>query len=99
MFQTIKNAFQSPDIRKKMLPFWRLLYKNNLISAEKFNRLTRSTPLTNEELAGFINRQLVETRQATKIVANLLKELFPNTEIITVNAKAVSDFRKNQFYK
>ena len=79
-----------------MLPFWRLLYKNNLISAEKFNRLTRSTPLTNEELAGFINRQLVETRQATKIVANLLKELFPNTEIITVNAKAVSDFRKNQ---
>lgn len=90
------NDIISADIRKKMLPFWRLLYKNNLISAEKFNRLTRSTPLTNEELAGFINRQLVETRQATKIVANLLKELFPNTEIITVNAKAVSDFRKNQ---
>ncbi len=90
------NDIISADIRKKMLPFWRLLYKNNLISTEKFNRLTRSTPLTNEELAGFINRQLVETRQATKIVANLLKELFPNTEIITVNAKAVSDFRKNQ---
>lgn len=90
------NDIISADVRKKMLPFWRLLYKNNLISTEKFNRLTRSTPLTNEELAGFINRQLVETRQATKIVANLLKELFPNTEIITVNAKAVSDFRKNQ---
>lgn len=90
------NDIISADVRKKMLPFWRLLYKNNLISTKKFNRLTRSTPLTNEELAGFINRQLVETRQATKIVANLLKELFPNTEIITVNAKAVSDFRKNQ---
>ena len=90
------NDIISADIRKKMLPFWRLLYKNNLISTEKFNRLTRSIPLTNEELAGFINRQLVETRQATKIVANLLKELFPDTEIITVNAKAVSDFRKNQ---
>lgn len=90
------NDIISADIRKKMLWFWRFLYKNNLISTEKFNRLTRSTPLTNEELAGFINRQLVETRQATKIVANLLKELFPNTEIITVNAKAVSDFRKNQ---
>lgn len=93
---TKSNDIISADVRKKMLPFWRLLHKNNLISTEKFNRLTRSTPLTNEELAGFINRQLVETRQATKIVANLLKEIFPNTEIVTVNAKAVSDFRKNQ---
>lgn len=93
---TKSNDIISADVRKKMLPFWRLLHKNNLISTEKFNRLTRSTPLTNEELAGFINRQLVETRQATKIVANLLKEIFHNTEIVTVNAKAVSDFRKNQ---
>lgn len=90
------NDIISTDVRKKMLPFWKLLHKNNLISTEKFNRLTRSTPLTNEELAGFINRQLVETRQATKIVSNLLKDVFPKAEIVTVNAKAVSDFRKSK---
>lgn len=88
------NNIIPSDIRAKMLPFWKLLLKNNLISTEKFNRLTRKTPLTDEELVGFINRQLVETRQATKVITNLLKQLYPNSEIITVNAKAVSDFRQ-----
>ena len=53
----------SSDIQKNMYPFWKQLLEQGFISKEKFKRLTRTTPLTNEELAGFINRQLVETRQ------------------------------------
>ena len=36
----------------------------------------------------------METRQSTKAVATLLKEQFPNTEIVYVKAGLVSDFRQ-----
>jgi CRISPR-associated endonuclease Csn1 len=54
------------------------------ISKEKYYRLTRATPFDANELAGFISRQLVETRQSTKAVASLLKQLLPDTEIVYV---------------
>lgn len=43
---------------------------------------------------GFINRQLVETRQSTKVISNLLKERFPETEIVYVKAGLVSEYRQ-----
>ena len=73
---------------------WYRLLKNDFISRRKYERLTRNTPFREDELAGFINRQLVETRQSTKAVANLLKRLFPNTEIVYVKAGMVADFRQ-----
>ena len=39
-----------------------------------------------EDLNGFINRQLVETRQITKHVANILKNLHKDTNIIYLKA-------------
>ncbi len=83
----------SPDIQKKMDPTWRYLMEKGLISKEKYNRLVRKTPLTDEELSGFINRQLVETRQSTKVVADLFERIYQNVEIVYVKAKAVADFR------
>ena len=74
---------------------WHLLYDRKLISKKKYERLTRSTQLTDEELAGFINRQLVETRQSTKAAAQLLNNLLPQTEMVYVKAGLVSDFRQN----
>ncbi len=82
------------DIRHNMAGLWHSLYKKGLISEKKYQRLTRNTPFTDDELAGFIARQLVETRQSTKAVATLLKEHFPNTEIVYVKAGLVSDFRQ-----
>ena len=79
--------------RAKMLPVWEYWRSANLITEEKFKRLTRRIPFTDEELYGFINRQLVETRQSTKVIAELLQEKFPNTEIVYVKAGLVSDFR------
>ncbi len=72
---------------------WKQLLSKDFISKEKYSRLMRRTELTDEELAGFINRQLVETRQSTKAAAGLLKQLFPDSEIVYVRAGLVSDFR------
>ncbi len=83
----------SPTIQNNMRTFWKLLFDRKFISEKKYHRLTRTTPLTDEELAGFINRQLVETRQSTKVMASIFKRIYPNTEIIYVKAKNVSDFR------
>lgn len=80
-------------IRKQRYELWKNLMEEGFITKEKFNRLTRSWKFTDEELAGFINRQLVETGQATKYVSYLLKELMPKTEVIYVKAGNVSDFR------
>lgn len=85
------------DIRKKMLPLWTQLRDRGFISKEKWDRLTRSTGFTLEEQAGFIARQLVETRQSSKIVAELLQRRFgQNIEIVYVKAGNVSSFRQDQ---
>ncbi|MBE6384294.1 MAG: type II CRISPR RNA-guided endonuclease Cas9 [Lentisphaerae bacterium] len=81
------------EIRHKMLPFWQSLRDKKLISDEKFYRLTRSTPFSDDEQWGFINRQLVETRQSTKVITELLKERYPESEVVYVKAGLVSDFR------
>lgn len=82
------------EIREKMSDYWRYLNSVGLMSDEKLKRLTRSTQFTDEEKFEFINRQLVETRQSTKAVTQILKEIYPDTEIVYVKAGLVSDFRK-----
>ena len=77
---------------------WKLLKDKDLISEEKYNRLVRRTPLTDEELAGFISRQLVETRQTTKLVCEILKEVMPDSKIVYSKASAVSEFRQQHNY-
>lgn len=83
------------EIRDKMRPFWTYLKGKGLISSRKYDRLTRATTFLDEELAGFISRQLVETRQSSKIVAEILgKQYGKPTEIVYVKAGTVADFRQ-----
>ena len=84
----------SSQVREKMTPFWKMLLDKKLIGKEKYERLVRNTPLSQDELSEFVSRQLVETRQSTKAVSTILKQLYPNTEIVYVKAKLTSDFRK-----
>lgn len=84
----------APAIRKKMQSFWKSLLEGGFISEEKYKRLTRNETFDENELAGFIERQIVETRQATKIVADILKRAFPDSEIVYVKAGTVSRFRQ-----
>ena len=53
----------------------------------------RTEDFSDEELSGFIARQIVETRQSSKAVAELLEHLNEHTEIVYVKAELVSDFR------
>lgn len=84
----------SQEIRDKMTPFWKMLLSKGLIDKNKFYRLTRNTPLTDSELTEFVSRQLVETSQSAKAVANTLKQLYQETEIVYVKAGLVSEFRQ-----
>lgn len=81
------------EVQTKQHAFWKSLLDTGFLSKEKYNRLIRTWEFSNEELAGFINRQIVETGQATKAVAHLLEEILPNTEVVYVKAGNVSDFR------
>ena len=83
------------ETQAKMHGFWQLLLSKNLISKVKYQRLIRTTPLTDEELGAFISRQLVETRQSTKAVAQIMEQLYDKeqTEIVYVKAALASDFR------
>ncbi len=84
----------SADIRKKMRPYWDMLRKAGMIGEKKYDRLTRSSPLTEDELASFVARQLVETRQSTKALTLLLQERYgEHSRIIFSKAGNVSDYR------
>ncbi len=84
------------EVRERMRGFWAMLRAKELISKEKYERLTRSTPLGSDELAAFVARQLVETRQSTKIIANWLEQIYSDTDVIYVKAGNVSSFRQEQ---
>lgn len=80
----------NPDVTS----LWRTLKENKLLSDEKYKRLISDKGFTEEEQAGFIARQLVETAQGTKGVTDLLKQLLPETEFVYSKAKNVSEFRQ-----
>ena len=75
--------------------FWKFLKEKKLITEEKYNRLVRTEEFSDEELSGFIARQLVETSQSVKAVASVLGELNPETAICYSKAENVSTFRQN----
>lgn len=81
------------DIQIKRKYFWSVLKEQGFISNKKYDRLVRRTPFTDHELADFIARQLVETRQATKAIADILNRVFDDTRVVYVKAENVSDFR------
>lgn len=85
----------SYEIREKMHPMWSLWHSKKLISDEKYKRLTRNEPLTQDELDDFINRQIVSTRQSTKAVAQVLKQMYPDCDIVYSKAGNVAEFKQN----
>lgn len=84
----------APEICARMSGFWKMLSDRGMISKKKYLRLIRNTPLTDDEISSFVARQLVETRQSTKAVAQILEQLYPNTEIVYVRASIASELRQ-----
>lgn len=87
----LSSDIQTPSNRR----FWKFLKEKGLITDEKYNRLVRTEEFSDEELSGFIARQLVETSQSVKAVASILGELNPETSICYSKAENVSNFRQN----
>lgn len=75
---------------------WKCLLDRGMITEEKYKRLTGRNPFTEEQQADFIARQLVETSQGTKSVAELLKKMLPETQIVYSKASNVSEFRQTR---
>lgn len=88
------NLLLSNEIINSNRVWWMQLKKLGLMDDKKFHNLTRTEITENDEIR-FINRQLVETRQITKHVTNLLVDAYPDTKIFSINANANSSFRKN----
>ena len=99
----------SLEVVQKRKTFWQQLLDSKLISERKFNNLTKAERerdgLNELDKVGFIKRQLVETRQITKHVAQILDARFNkevtekdkknrNVKIITLKSNLVSNFRK-----
>ena len=87
----LKSKFQTKETKR----LWRFLKEKKLITEEKYNRLVRTEEFSDDELTGFIARQLVETSQAIKAISTILSELNPETIICYSKAENVSAFRQN----
>ncbi len=83
----------SHEVQKQQRAFWGFLKEKGFISKSKYERLVRTDTLTDDELSAFIARQLVETRQSSKAVIQVLQKLYPKTDIVYVKAPTVSSFR------
>lgn len=105
--KTKSDVYPLPtEYREAGKKWWRAWLKLGLISKEKYNRLMRSTPISQEEQQKFINRQLVETSQVATCLRDLLEKWIAhqksvgeldkdaNIEIDFVKGKSVSAFRK-----
>ncbi len=105
LVKKLENQYKSDDltlsstIRNRMGGYWRMLYDHKLITYKKFHNLTRAK-FEEKEIEGFINRQLVETRQITKHVTQLVDNHLPNIKVYTIRANLSHDFRiKYNVYK
>lgn len=81
------------EIRNKMEVFWKKLYDNGLITQTKYYRLMRDE-FRRDQIDKFINRQLVETRQIIKHVANIIENHYEDNKVFTVRANLSHEFRE-----
>lgn len=95
------NAIKKDDypidnsIINSMIPFWKKLRSIDLLTEEKFKRLTRSNDLSPKEKGDFVNRQLVYTNQAVKALNEILIKTNPKSRVVYSKAGNVSEFRND----
>lgn len=74
--------------------WWRALRDAGLMSGKKFERLTCRN-LSERQVQGFINRQLVETSQIVKFVRQMCERKYKNAEVVSVRANVSHGVRDN----
>jgi len=87
------------EIQTSRAGLWKHLLEKQMITLKKFNLLMKDK-ITEGDRKGFINRQLVETRQITKRVKDLLEGTYTDTKVRSIKAGLISKCRSyNHFYK
>jgi len=86
-----------PAIRQKMRGHWGALRDAKLIGEKKFNNLMRDH-ISEKQMRGFINRQLVETSQIVKHVRLVLAARYPETSVESIKASLSHQLREAQGY-
>lgn len=88
-------SFVVPEVYRsiKNKGWWQHLLKIGLISSKKYNNLIRYK-FDEKGIEGFINRQLVETRQICKHVANILGNYYKKTKINYIPANLTHHYRE-----
>ncbi|MBQ3544292.1 MAG: type II CRISPR RNA-guided endonuclease Cas9 [Lachnospiraceae bacterium] len=85
--------FLKENVISKQKIWWKKLYDCKLISTKKYVNLQKSG-MSKYETIGFLNRQLVETRQISKRVAEIFNGIYGNETVVTINAVLSTEFRK-----
>ena len=90
----------SEEIINNRQAWWKSLFDNGLITQTKYFRLIKRKLFeTKDDKERFIERQLVETRQITKYVTNLLTNQY-KSKVFAIRADLVHQFReKYKIYK
>ncbi len=81
------------SIIDRMKPTWTAWKNAGMMGAKKYRNLTR-TSLSENDKNKFINRQLVDTRQAMKYVSLILSNRYNNVRVVPIKAALSSDLRK-----
>lgn len=95
--QRKSNGAIADEIINNMRGTWSNLLEYKLIPKKKFDNLTNySGEFPKEVEQGFLNRQLVEVRQITKHVVNLLNRAYGHkgTKVYSIKAELVDNFKK-----
>ncbi|MGF3183197.1 type II CRISPR RNA-guided endonuclease Cas9 [Facklamia sp. P12934] len=108
LVSSAKNRGKLDDVPSKAIvdkqrSFWERLQKSGLMSERKLANLTKAERggLSEKEKERFLKRSLVETRQITKYVANILDTILNDSsaektvDIVTIKSTLASRFRKD----
>ncbi len=88
-----KNFYPVPQkFRQEKL--WDVLKEKGLMSPKKYALLTRKTPLTDDDLRGFVQRQMTSTNQSTKILKDILEAKYPDSQVVFSKASWVVEFKQ-----
>lgn len=94
--RTKNDTFASELFENNMRGTWERWRSSGLISARKLKHLLMRPNEINKYATGFINRQLVETRQVIKLVTDVLSTEYDSkvTKIISVKAGLTHQLRQ-----
>lgn len=82
------------EIRSKMLNLWYNYKERGIIKEEKYNRLIRTTDLTDDEINDFVRRQINVVNYSNVQIKRIFELKYPDTEIIFSKAGFPSLLRK-----